>query len=253
MNLTTRRKEIMDILQRDKIVEISILSEHFNVSPMTIRRDLLFFEKQGLVTMTHGGAVINEGASIEPALDIKQGQAIQEKKLIGEAAAKLVKEGQAIFIDCGTTTKEVATAIYTYKNITVLTNSLLVANILTQSRYIKLVMLPGTFRDKSMGFVGPSTINFIEKLEFDICFLGTEGVHINRGATVPDLEDGEAKKSIVNRSKKVVVVADNTKIGKSSLVTTASTDDISTIVTGKTADKYHLDKFREKGIEVILV
>lgn len=252
MKLTMRRKKILDILQDEKAVETVTLSEIFGVSSMTVRRDLLFFEQQGLVTMTHGGAVINEGASVEPALDVKQAQSTKEKKLIGIAAAKLIKEGQAIFIDCGTTAKEVANNLFNLKNVTVLTNSLLVANILSQFRNIKLVMVPGTFREKSMGFVGPSTINFMRKLEFDICFLGTEGIHIERGATVPDIEDGETKKCAINRSKKVVVLADSKKVGKSFLITTADISDISTIVTCDNENMEYMDSFKEKGIEVIL-
>lgn len=253
MRLITRRKQILDIIQENEVVEITDLAEKLQVSAMTIRRDLALFAKQGLVTLTYGGAVINKGASIEPTYFIKQEQMVIEKQNIGKAAAALIKEGDAIFIDCGTTAKEVAEELSGMKNITVITNSLLAANVLCQSPEIKLVMAPGTFREKSMGFIGQVTAEFVHSMMVDYVFLGVEGIDRHLRATVPDIDDGEMKRVLVKRARNVVVIADHTKIGKTYLMTVAAAKEISTIVTGQDAPKDFIDEYRSAGIDVILV
>ncbi len=250
--LTKRRQRILEILQKEGMVETSSLSKKFNVSFMTIRRDLLFFEKQGIINTTHGGATLIEGATAEPALDVKQTQMMGEKKAIGKAAADLVKDGMAIFIDCGSTTKEVASALKDMKNLTVVTNSLLVANTLSYYKNIKLIMLPGVFRQKSLGFYGISTVNSLNKMHIDIGFIGTEGIDAKRGATVPDIEDSELKRAIAEVSSKVVVVADHKKIGKSFFSSFLEIKRIHTLITGEAAPKDNLDTLRNLGVEVVL-
>ena len=229
--LTKRRQDILDILQKEGMVETSELSKRFNVSFMTIRRDLLFFEKQGIINTTHGGAVLIKGSTIEATLDLKQSQMIEEKKAIGRAAAKLIEDGMAVFIDCGSTTKEVAVALKDMKNLTVVTNSLLVANTLSYYKSIKLIMAPGLFRIKSMGFYGISTANFIKKLRVDMAFIGTEGIDLIRGATVPDIQDCDLKREIISCSEKAVLLADHNKISKQYFSYFAEVKDLDIFVT----------------------
>ncbi|MTI94679.1 MAG: DeoR/GlpR transcriptional regulator [Firmicutes bacterium] len=253
MNPTARRLYILDYLKEKETVEIGVLAEELGVSTMTIRRDLNQFAKQGLVSLTHGGAVLNYGATIEANYAIKQGHMVEEKKRIGQAAAKLVAEGSAVFIDCGTTPQEVAVQLIHSSNITVLTNSLLAANTFAQSPKVKLIMVPGLFRAKSMGFLGPAAIEFISRMRFDYVFLGTEGVDCETGITVPDIDDGEMKRALVSRANKVVVVADHTKIGQKFMMSVCPASQVSTLVTGKEASKDIIRSMEQAGVSVVTV
>ncbi|HBB6754619.1 TPA: DeoR/GlpR transcriptional regulator, partial [Citrobacter freundii] len=133
---------IYAILQQDKKVVVNELAEKFGVTKMTIRRDLSFFEKQGIVKTTYGGAYLTSGASVEPSFQLKSVQMVDDKHLIGQKAAELVEDGDTIIIDCGTTLLAFAQFLFD-KKIMVITNSIPVVNLLKGRRGIKLIVAPG--------------------------------------------------------------------------------------------------------------
>ena len=253
MKTTKRRKEILDQLEKNNSVNITELSEILDVSSMTIRRDLNLFAEQGVVTLVHGGAVLNRGAAIVHNMPFKEEKLREEKKRIASFCANLVNEGSSIFVDCGSTAKEIAEAILQKKNIVVMTNSLPACNILSTAKNIKLIMAPGIFREKTQGFFGQMTSEFISKFKIDILFLGAEGLDIKQGTTSPDIVDAETKRSIVKQATKVVLVIDHTKLGFSSFMTVATLKEIDTIVTDKDADPEMIEELKNQGIEVFLV
>ncbi|MBP2631396.1 MAG: putative DeoR family transcriptional regulator [Firmicutes bacterium] len=253
MKTTKRRKDILEQLEKHKSVNITDLSEILDVSSMTIRRDLNLFAEQGIVTLVHGGAVLNRGAAIIHNMPFKEEILRVEKNRIASFCANLVNEGSSIFIDCGSTTKEIAETILQKKNIVVMTNSLPVSNILSTAKNIKLIMLPGVFREKNQGFFGQMTSEFVSNFKIDILFLGADGLDINQGATSPDIVDAETKRSLVKQATKVVLVIDHTKLGMSSFMTVATLKEIDTIVTDKDADSELIEELRNQGVEVFLV
>lgn len=253
MKTTKRRKDILEQLEKHKSVNITELSELLDVSSMTIRRDLNLFAEQGIVTLVHGGAVLNRGAAIIHNMPFKEEILREEKNRIASFCANLVNEGSSIFIDCGSTTKEIAETILQKKNIVVMTNSLPVSNILSTAKNIKLIMLPGVFREKNQGFFGQMTSEFVSNFKIDILFLGAEGLDINQGATSPDIVDAETKRSLVKQATKVVLVIDHTKLGVSSFMTVATLKEIDTIVTDKDANSELIEELRNQGVEVFLV
>lgn len=253
MKTIKRRKEILDQLEKSSSVNITELSEILDVSSMTIRRDLNLFAEQGVVTLVHGGAVLNRGAAIMHNMPFKEEKLREEKKRIASFCANLVNEGSSIFIDCGSTTKEIAEAILQKKNIVVMTNSLPASNILSTAKNIKLIMVPGVFRDKAQGFFGQMTSEFVGNFKFDILFLGAEGLDIKQGATSPDIVDAETIRSLVKQATKVILVIDRTKLGVCSFMTVATLKEIDTIVTDKDADSELIEELRNQGVEVFLV
>ena len=149
------------------------LAEKFSVSTMTIRRDLATFEKQGIITTTYGGAYLNQGTAIEPDFYLKEKENVEIKSKMGIKACNLIEDGDSIIIDCGTTTVEVAKSLIVldFKRLTVITNSLVVANILYDNSNVNLILAPGNYDKKSMGFISPLTSDFLKGFNADKAFL----------------------------------------------------------------------------------
>lgn len=251
MTIAERRMKIFNILQENKTVEVNELAKLFSVSTMTIRRDLAIFERQGLVTTSYGGACLNQGTAIEPSFFLKSGQMIDFKKNIGFEAAKLVNEGDSIIIDCGTTTLQLAHYIQD-KKITVITNSLPVINYLQGSSKIKLIIAPGEYSDTSSGAISSMTIEFFQHFNVDKVFIGTQGLDIKRGATVPDPLDADVKNSLLNSAKQRILMVDHEKFGSTFLCKHADITDLDYIITDSETDKRYIDKFQNLDVKVLI-
>lgn len=253
MDAIKRRKELLDILNQDGFVNTVEMAERFSVTTMTIRRDFNSLQKEGIVTLKHGGAILNQGTYTEHPALIKQEQMRGEKERIGKFCANLVNEGDAVCLDTGSTTRYVADAIADKQNVIVLTNSLPVIESLRSAHNIKLIVTPGVFREKSLGFLGEMTCTFVNGFLYDTLFLACEGISAEGGVSVPDINDGQTKRAFVKQAKKVVVVADYTKIGKAFFMTVATWKQIDVLVTNLEADADMIKKIREQGVEVFLV
>lgn len=210
MRATERKLEIMKYLQSNGHVECTELAEKFGVSTMTIRRDLAKLEKEGLVTMEYGGAVLNNGGNFEHSMTMKQVQFVEEKMRIAKKCASYIKDGDIIYLDAGTTVCELAKLIGNRNNITVMTHSLLVANALAATD-VNLIMCPGHYRQKSMAYMGQLTDQFISSFRVDKLFLGVEGVHKETGVSVQNSRDGVTKAKLIHQAKWVCCMADSSK------------------------------------------
>lgn len=205
-----RKLSIIKDVQEHGQADINELAEKYGVSTMTIRRDLTKLSEEGLVTLEYGGAVLNKGAFVEYSMHMKEAEFLEEKQRIAKECASYIKEGDAVFLDAGTTVCEIAKCIANYKNITVMTHSLLVANILSGSD-LNLIMCPGQFRKKSMAYMGQFTDDFIDMFQIDKLFLGVEGVDFKQGLSVPNIEDGITKRHLIKHAKWTVCLADHSK------------------------------------------
>lgn len=253
MKAIKRRRDIIEYLEANQTAYISELSEHLNVSAMTIRRDLNAFAEQGLVTLIHGGAVLNRGVSFTYSRRFRKQKLHAEKRRIAQYCANLVNEGSSVFIDCGSTPEEIAEMLVNKKNIVVLTNSLPVANILSAAKNLKLIMAPGVFYDKPQGFLGQFTTEFISRFKIDILFLGGDGIDSQRGATNPDIIDSSTKRSLVKQAVRTIFAADHTKLGTSSFISIADLKELSLVVTDTGADAQIVTELRSHGLEIVLV
>lgn len=253
MKSRERRKQILSELEKNHSVNITELSQQLEVSSMTIRRDLNLFAQQGLVTLVHGGAVLNRGVTAIATMTIREKILQEEKSRIAHFCANLINESDAVFIDCGTTPKDIAEAIINRKNIIVMTNSLPVANILSSAKNLKLILTPGVYSANSHGFVGQMTADFIQKFKIDILFLGSKAFDLEQGITQPDIIDAETKRTMIRQAKKVVLAIDHTKLGTSSFMSAAMPKEIDVIVTDKDADPDLVEAIKKEGIDVFLV
>jgi len=246
-----RRKKIKDYLVKNGFASVEELSILFDVSEMTIRRDLDALQHQGLLQRTYGGAMDNEKVFFEMSFHAKSNQFSDEKERIGRASAQLVSNGETVFIDSGTTTFQVAKFLKE-KNFTIITNSLNIALEMATSPAIDIHVTGGILRKGPLNVFGPQTENFINQIRADKSFIGVEGVDVDSGISVPDPFNAQNKISMVEISKINYVVADHSKLGRSTSSHITNLENIDVLITGKEANPEILAQLQKK-VEVILV
>jgi DeoR/GlpR family transcriptional regulator of sugar metabolism len=253
MQTKNRRKSVLEALQKNKSVSISDLAEQLDVSSITIRRDLNRLAEQGIVTLIYGGAVLNEGTAAIASVMVRERRSQTEKSHIAAFCAELIKESNSVYIDGGSTTKNIAEAVMDRKNIVVLSHSLAVMNVLANAKDIQLISVPGVYMGAKKGFYGQLALDFISNFQLDIAFLGVSGLDIENGITGPDLDDAQIKRILIKKAKRKVIAVDHTKIGKKCFVKACDIRDIDILVTDKQADKKIIEKIRRMDVEVVLV
>lgn len=247
-----RRKLILELVDTHNSVSVTELCERLDVSEMTIRRDLRLLSDEGLLKRVHGGAVSRRGRSYEPPYMVRAGANIEQKQAIARAAAALIEEGDSIALDVGTTTLELAKVVAKLSNITVVTSSLPIANILCESSDIRLIISGGVVRQQELSMTGHIAKRAYQNFWVDKAFLGIGGLDVNAGLTEYNLEDALVKQAIVDHAEKVIVIADSSKLGRTSFAWVASLASIYTLVTDWMAPPDLLDEIREHGVEVIV-
>ncbi len=228
-----RQERILSEVRQRGAVRVSELARSMSVSDMTIRRDLDSLDVAGLVVKVHGGATAPAGAaSDEPGFDAKSLRNPDEKDAIGRRAARLVHDGDAIGVTAGTTTWRLAHAVLDVADLTVVTNSLRVADLFaTRPRPDRTVIVTGGVRTRSDALVGPIAVNALRDLRVDRLFLGVHGMSERGGFTTPNMLEGETNRAFIDAAAETVVVLDHTKWGVTGLSCFADFDDVDVVVT----------------------
>lgn len=224
-----RQAAILERVRATGGVRVTELATEFGVSDMTIRRDLDLLHERGLLAKVHGGAtVVGPGSTDEPGFRAKSVRQLPEKAAIAVRAAELVRPGAAVALSAGTTTAELARRLVDVPGLTVVTNSLPVAEILhSGGRPDQTVVLTGGVRTPSDALVGPLAVGAIRSLHLDLLFLGVHGISERAGFTTPNLMEAETDRALVAASDRLVVLADHTKwgtVGLSSIVELSAAD-----------------------------
>ncbi|MFE5732058.1 DeoR/GlpR family DNA-binding transcription regulator [Streptomyces sp. NPDC056528] len=235
-----RRALILDEVRRRGGVRVNELTRRLSVSDMTIRRDLDALARQGVLAKVHGGAVpVVEASTHEPGFEAKSVLEPSAKDEIARAAAALVTPGTALALSGGTTTYALARHLLDVPDLTVVTNSVRVADVFHEAgrtggearRGAATVVLTGGVRTPSDALVGPVADRAIRSLHFDLLFLGVHGVSAEAGLSTPNLAEAETNTCLIRSARRVVVVADHTKWGTVGLSSFASLDEVDTWVT----------------------
>ena len=230
-----RQSLILQAVRSDGSARVSDLTQQLGVSDMTIRRDLEVLARDGLVEKVHGGAVLPGTAAVahEPGFEDKLVLERPEKSSIAHSAAALVRPGTAIAITAGTTTFALAQCLVDVPGLTIVTNSLRVANLFSGIRNADgpTIVLTGGMRTPSDALVGPVADLTIKSLHFDTLFLGCNGIDPEAGLTTPNLAEAETNRTFIKLARRVVVLADHTKWGVVSLASFASLDDVNVLIT----------------------
>jgi DeoR family transcriptional regulator, fructose operon transcriptional repressor len=252
-----RELKIIKLMRSKKILQLSDLSAEIGASENTIRRDLQRLQGMGILRRTHGGAIfVEQNAEGHSADDmdwlVRQKQFPAEKDRIGKKAAELVHDGEAIILDAGTTTMQIARNLHERRNVTVLTNAVNIGLELARSELLTVVLAGGILRDMSKSLVGPMTEDFLgQGIHVDIMFLSAGGVSVEAGVTNANTIEVPVKRAMIKAARQVVLVVTHDKIGKQSFTSIAPLDAISTIVTDAGADKDLVALFQARGIRVI--
>lgn len=246
-----RKVQIVSLLKEKGNIKVADLAKIYDVSEVTIRKDLQELEEDGLLKRVHGGAVLNGSIKFEPTFSEKSDKYIIEKESIGKASAKLIKDGDIIALDSGTTTLQIAKNI-TAKNLTVVTNSLDIAYELSNKKDIEVIVTGGSLRWETRAFVGPLTDMALKNIRVDKAFIGTNGISLKLGITTPNIIEANTKKTIVSVSREVIVVCDHTKFNSVCFAKIVDTDEIDIVVTDSGIDESIKNRFEEAGIEFII-
>lgn len=245
-----RKERIIEFIKKSGTVSIEDLAKELGLSTVTIRKDVKELEEAGLVDRLWGGVSIKESSFIEPSFAQKHILNILEKKAIARTAINLLNPNDIIGISAGTTAYEFARLLYQFPNIHVVTYGLNIAYLLARIG-INVVVPGGFLREKSFALVGEETIAFLEKIHLDKCFMGVDGIDTE---VLTDINMAEAavNRTMIERSKELIVIADHTKLGQRKLTPIAPIERVNVLITDNRADKRLLKAFEDKGIKVLI-
>lgn len=249
-----RRSYILSRVRQDGAIRVSQLVRELNVSDMTIRRDLEVLADRGLVEKVHGGATdVPQGASYEPSFAAKATRFQLEKDAIAALAAGFVTPGTAIGISAGTTTYAVARHLIGIPGLTIVTNSVQVAELLHQaSGRDQTVHLTGGMRTPSDALVGPFAVSALQTTHLDLVFMGVHGMDSQSGFTTPNLLEAEANRALIAAGRRLVVVADHTKWGIIGISSIAQLDQADLLITDVAMAQEAQDILNEHVGELVL-
>jgi DeoR family fructose operon transcriptional repressor len=247
-----RHQQILAYLNKYHRASVPELSQTFQVSKSTIRRDLSELEQKEKLRRTHGGAVCLDFVRMEPTVKEKQTTNLSEKERIAKTASEFIKEKETILLDSGTTTLQLAKHLHSL-NLTIITNSVSVLMELQDTQNIELLSTGGTVRSQIGAMVGPYAEGFIRKIKVDKLFLGMNGVDVRNGLSTPNVLEAQIKKEMISAARQVILLCDYSKLGKITLHQVTSLSDMDMIITDKNAPPSFLEECEQIGIDVIVV
>ena len=246
-----RQKQILSLLSQQGRLSVAEIVSQFSISEATARRDLESLASQGKAQRVHGGVIAVETAPPElPILEREKEQA-DEKARIGRAAASLVGNNETVFLGSGTTVLEIARNLREHKNLTVITNSLPVLNMLAGNKEITVVSLGGMLRDSELSFIGHITEQALVEVRADKVFMGTRGVSLEHGLTNDYLQETLTDRAILKSGREVIIVADHTKVNRVATVLLAPLSQMHTFVTDSKSDKKFVQALKRQNIQVL--
>jgi DeoR family transcriptional regulator, aga operon transcriptional repressor len=248
-----RQMHLANLIQKCGRVTVAEVVEEFAVSEATARRDLEILAERGVIQRVHGGAIAIRHSAPELPILLRNREQAQKKQRIGQAAAALVKDGESVFLGSGTTVLEVARNLRSCKNLTVITNSLPVINMLVELPEITLISLGGMLRESELSFIGHITEKALEEVRADKVIMGIRALNLEQGLTNDYIPETLTDRAILKVGREIIVVADHTKMGCVSAAFVAPVSAIHRLVTDIDIDMDFVSALVEKGIQVITI
>lgn len=248
-----RREKILQLIAGNEEVKISDLSRLFDVSEISIRRDLIELELEGLLKRTYGGAISTAKVIQEQSFKEKIGKHLEEKQRIANLAVKMIRKGDTIILDSGTTTLQIARMIKSPQELTIVTPSLPIAEELGAYSGISLILAGGTYNPSYQSLIGPLTVKNIGQFHVNKAFIGVDGLTISHGLTTTNTLQAEVVQVMIQVAQEVIVVADHSKVGRIGFTSIAPITKVHKLITDKypgTGD--FIKGLEDKGIEVLL-
>lgn len=245
-----RKLKILEFIEDKRKATVPQLSELFSVSSATVRNDLRALEKSGLVTRTHGGAMVKGKTGFELDTNERKIRNPEAKRKIARKALELVEDGDTVLLDAGSTTLELARLLPQKKDLTVVTNDLEIGLVLQANNHIRTILIGGLVRNNHHCTVGNLGSEMLQSLSVDKSFMGVNSFTLEKGATTPDLIQAESKKTMISIANKVILLCDHTKFGKNSFIQFASLDSIDILITDLLTDEYK-NYLEERDIDLL--
>ncbi|HXQ39467.1 MAG TPA: DeoR/GlpR family DNA-binding transcription regulator [Anaerolineales bacterium] len=247
-----RQKQILSLLTRHGRLSVAEIVAQFSISQATARRDLESLASQGKAQRVHGGVLAVEQAPPELPIFQRESEQFDEKTRIGREAAGLIADKETVFLGSGTTVLEVARNLRDRKNLTVLTNSLPVLNMLAGIQGITVISLGGMLRESELSFIGHITEQTLNEIRVDKVIMGIRGLSLEQGLTNDYLQETLTDRAILRIGREVIIVADHTKVNRISTVLLAPLNSIHIFVTDVQADKKFIQALKRQEIQVIV-
>ncbi|GGE31523.1 galactitol utilization operon repressor [Pullulanibacillus camelliae] len=247
-----RLEKILEYVDEKGTVNIQELTEVFNVSKPTVLRDLKELEGQDLIIRVHGGATSKrrKGTNFEPKNAVKEKEAREEKESIAEMALKHIHSGETVILDTGSTTLMLATKMLSVKNVTVITNDIKIAMILSDNDDIDLVVIGGQKRKGVYSLIGPLAENVLKQLNVDKVFLGADAVDFKKGITNSNIEELNIKRAMLSVAQENILLVDSSKFNKTGFAKIADLDILDRILTDDCISEEDVQMLQERQIMV---
>jgi DeoR family transcriptional regulator of aga operon len=256
VNGTLRRDRMLAVIRELDFVRVADLSERFGISEVTVRSDLATMASRGELRRIRGGAIARSIPDNERPFEESEASFAEEKVAIGRAAAELIREGETVLMDVGTTIAATARALAArveLRNLVVFTNGLKTAlELEAASPRVSVVILGGTLRPLQHSLVEPMASLILEEINVHTLFLGCNGVDVVGGVTNVNLPEAEVKKRMLKAASRVVVLADSSKLGRVELAHLCPIEDVDLVITGRSADPAIVEQLRTAECEVSL-
>ena len=251
---TERRARIEELLTENKSVLVTELAQLFEVTPETIRADLVKLEKKGILVRTYGGATLSSGSGAELTYKERDVVNAEAKHSIGARAAKLINNGDTIFLDASTSALYLARSIKDKYGLTVITNASSVIAELSECEHIKLISTGGVLSKRNMSYVGRFTERMIrENFAANKFFFSCKGVTLSRGLTDENEQEAYVKRAMMEVSNSVIFLCDHNKLGRKGIPVIAPIESIDTFITDVRLEKSWHDALQSSDIEIITV
>ncbi|MCR5050985.1 MAG: DeoR/GlpR family DNA-binding transcription regulator [Paludibacteraceae bacterium] len=250
-----RRALIMRLLEQNEEVQVTDLSRDTGISEVTIRKDLTILQNRNLLIRTRGGAMRRpiENQNEDTTIAKKRMFNFREKERIGEEATKLIKDGDFIMLDSGTTTLEVARHLEKFNNLHIITNAMNIATELMAYKRFDVVLLGGNVRVNSHSTVGPLALSVLRNFSRYKLFLGVDSFSIENGVSTPSLEEALLNQIMIQQADQVIAVFDSSKFNKRSFVHIADAEQLDCIITDRAIPPGMTSKLKSAGIDVRIV
>lgn len=249
-SISNRHENIISLINKNGFATVEEMAKLYNVTPQTIRRDVNFLDKEGYISRYHGGA--GPSSSTENvAYGHRKELLSEEKKKIAETVAGIVPDKSSLFINIGTTTEHVASALCNHKKLRIITNNINVAAIMSRKEDFEVIVAGGIVRSKDGGVTGESAVQFIKQFKMDIGIIGISGIDLDGTLLDFDFREVHVARTIIENSRKIFLVTDHSKFGRNAMVKLGNIKEIDTLITDKRPPKQLMDIIAQYDINLL--
>lgn len=251
MNQHNRHHAILELVNERSFVTIEELARHFDVTPQTIRRDINQLDESNLLRRYHGGA----GAltsTVNIAYADRKIRNLEEKQRIADAVATRIPDHSSLFINIGTTTETIARALLQHQGLTIITNNLHVASIMSSKDDFNVIIAGGAVRNRDGGIIGEATVDFVRQFKVDFAVIGISGIDDEGELLDFDYQEVRVAQAIIENSRQIFLAADHSKFGRNAMIRLGNIRQATHLFTDREPPARVIDVMNEHGVKLIL-